>query len=259
MRTEGQIAHGAWKRPAGADCRTIVFRRRLAARLACVGWLILALFLGAELAVGRQRPAGHEPARQTARPKNQIPDNAFNEKLRSLPPEQQEKFLKNNPYFRSLPSERQQQISGALRGGDRHPHSPGFFSKLRDLPPDQQEKVLQNDARFQSLPPERQQQIRENLQHWNVATPEQRQMLREREEIVQSLSAEQRDQLRQIFPRWRQLPNDRRQALMRSFLKLRDLPPEQREKYLASPEIQQHFSPEERGILGDLQSLLATN
>jgi DNA-directed RNA polymerase subunit F len=240
----------------------------------------MTLFLGTGLAVGQQRPAARATAPQPVKPKNlngpngPHPNAAFVEKLRSLPPEQQEKLLRNNRYFQSLPPERQRQIREYLRGGNApagrpspqmqagggaHAHPPGFFQEFRDLPPDQQEKVLQNDARFQSLPPERQQQIRENLQRWNNATPAQRQILREREEIVQSLSPEQRDQLRQVFPRWRQLPPDRRQALMQSFAKLRDLPPDQREKFLTSPEVQQHFSPEERGILGDLGNLLPKN
>jgi hypothetical protein len=262
LRTEELIAHSAGERPAAPDHRRIVFRPRFMPTLARVGWVLLSLFLGADLTVGQQRPAAQESAPQTAAPKSrngQGPDNAFNEKLRSLPPEQQEKFLKNNRYFQSLSPERQQQIRDFLRSGDQHPHSPGFFGQLRDLPPDQQDKVLKNDARFQSLPPERQQQIRENLQRWNAATPEQRQMLREREEIVESLSPEQRDQLRQIFPRWRQLPNDRRQALMQSFVKLRGLPLEQREKYLSSPEVLQQFSPEERSILSELGNLLPKN
>ena len=262
MRTEELIAHSAGKGPAAPDHRRIVFRPRFMPTLARVGWLVLTLFLGADLTVGQERPAAHETAPQTATPKDRngpIRVNAFNEKLRSLPPEEQEKFLKNNRYFQSLSPERQQQIRDFLRSGDQHPHSPGFSGQLRDLPPDQQEKVLQNDARFQSLPPDRQQQIRENLQRWNNATPEQREILREREAIVQSLSPEQRDQLRQVFPRWRQLSPDRRQALMQSFVKLRGLPLEQREKYLSSPEVLQQFSPEERSILSELGNLLPKN
>lgn len=263
--------------PEARDRRGTVFEPRITPALGPAVGLLLTLFLSTGIAVGQQRPAAHEPAPHPEKPKNvngQRPNAAFIERLRSLPLEQQEKFLRNNRQFQSLPPERQQQIREYLRGGNRpagrsgpqmqvggetHAHPPGFLDQFRDLPPDQQEKVLQNDARFQSLPAERQQQIRENLQRWNNATPAQRQIMREREQIVQSLSPEQRDQLRQVFPRWRQLPPDRRQALMQSFIKLRDLPPDQREKFLASPEIQQRFSPEERGILGDLGNLLPKN
>ncbi|HEY6293679.1 MAG TPA: DUF3106 domain-containing protein [Terriglobia bacterium] len=194
----------------------------------------------------------------------------FVQHLQEMPLDQQETFLKNNSRFQSMPPERQQQVLEGLRAwneADRpagqlggfiaqHTHPPGFFQKLRELPPDEQAKVLENDAHFQSLPPERQQQIRENLNRWNAATPAQKETLRQREEIVQGLSAAQRDRLREVFPLWRQLPEDRQQALMQAFRKLRDLPPAGREKFLASPEVQQEFSPEEREILSSLKSLL---
>ena len=260
MPTEGLIVRSSRGLSVAPSRPEIVFRRGCT-RTSAVEFVVL-LFLGAAFAVGRQRPLPHAtapPAAVAKNPNGQRPNDALIERLRSLPPDQQEKYLKNNRNFQSLSPERQEQIREFLRNGDPHAHPPGFSDQLRDLPPEQQEKVLQNDARFQALPAERQQQIRENLQRWNAATPEQRQMLREREQIVQSLSPEQRDQLRQIFPRWRQLPNDRRQALMQSFIKLRDLPSEQREKYLSSPEIVQQFSPEERGILGELGNLLPKN
>jgi hypothetical protein len=135
-------------------------------------------------------------------------------------------------------------------------HQPGFIERLRELPPAEQERVLKNNARFRQLPPEMQQRIRNNLARWNQLTPEQRDMMRQREKIVQSLPVEQRDQLRQVFPRYRQLPADRRQAVMNAFLKMRDMPPADREKFLANPETQQRFSPEERDILTNLNGLL---
>ena len=142
---------------------------------------------------------------------------------------------------------------GALNPNE---HQPGFFQHLRELPPDEQERVLKNSAHFRQLPPDMQQRIRENLARWNQLTPEQRDVLRQREQIVQSLPLEQRDQLRQIFPRYRELPADRRQAVMNAFLQMKDMQPAEREKFLASPETQQHFSPDERDILGNLNGLL---
>jgi len=199
--------------------------------------------------------------------------SGFVQHLQELPLDQQEAFLKNNPRFQAMPPQRQQLVLDALHHWNeagRPPgqlgsyiaqstHQPGFFQKLRELPPDEQAKVMENDARFQSLPPERQQQIRENLNRWNAATPEEKETLRQREEIVQSLSAAQRDRLRQVFPRWRQLPPDRQQAVMQAFRKLRDLPSAGRDKFLASPEVEQQFSPEEREILTSLKGLLPQN
>jgi len=253
---------GSRTRLATPDHSDRVFRSGSWLALTRVAALIASVLLATGFAAGSQKPAAHEAAPQPAKANNRNrrhPNIPSLEELRSLPPDQQEKLLKENKYFQSLTPERQEHIRELLRGGESQPHPPGFFSKLRDLPPDQQEKVLENDARFQSLPPERQQQIRENLQRWNAATPAQREMLRQREEIVQSLSPEQRDQLRQIFQRWRQLPNDRQQALTQSFVKLRRLPPEQREKYLSSPEVVQQFSPEERSLLSELGNLLPKN
>ncbi len=262
MRTNGPVIPGWRTRLAARGRPDTILRRGLWLAWARVAGLVAALLLAASFAPGQQRPAAHQGDLQPAKPnsrKSSHPNTPSLEELRRLPPDQQEKALQNNRYFQSLSPERQEHIRELLRSGDSHPHAPGFFSQLRDLPPDQQEKVLENDARFQSLPEDRQQQIRENLKRWNNATPEQRQMLREREAIVQGLSPEQRDQLREVFPRWRQLPADRRQALMQSFLKMRNLPPDQRQKFLSSPEIQQHFSPEERSILSDLGNLLPQN
>ena len=223
----------------------------------------------------RARASG--PARQSGPGREQKAQPAgvtgFVQHLQGLPLDQQEAFLKNSPRFQSMSPDRQQQVLDGLRhwneagrppgqlGGfiTEHEHPQGFFEKLRELPPDEQAKVLENDAHFQRLSPERQQQIRDNLNRWNAATPEQKQTLRQREEIVQSLSAAQREQLRQVFPRWRQLSSDRQQAVMQAFRKLRDLPPAGREKFMASPEVQQEFSPEERDILTSLKGLLPQN
>lgn len=220
----------------------------------------------APVAQGRQqKQAG---GRFAANPQGR---EAFLRRLSSLPAGQQEKLLRESPAFRNFPAPEQQRIIDAVRhwnaagrppGGLQamieHEHAPAFFQQLREISPAEQERVMQGDARFQSLPPERQQQIRDNLNRWNAATPEERQLLVQREQILQSFSPEQRDQIRQIFPRYRQLTPESRQAVMQTFLKLRNLPPGEREKFLASPEVQQ-LSPEERGILGDLKSLLPQN
>jgi DNA-directed RNA polymerase subunit F len=194
--------------------------------------------------------------------------DAFVQRLSSLPPDQQEKLLKSSPLFQKMPPAQQQRIidavrhwnaagrpPGALRQMIEQQHAPGFFQELREMSPEEQERVMQNDARFQSLPPERQQQIRDNLKRWNAATPDERALLKKREEILQSFSPEQRDQLRQVFQRYRLLPSDEQQAVLQAFRKLRDESPGDRDKFMTSPEVQQ-LSPEERGIVSDLKSLL---
>jgi len=80
--------------------------------------------------------------------------------------------------------------------------------------------------------------------------------MRERQEIFESLSPQQRQEARALFPKWQSLEPERRKELMGAFRRLRSLPPGEREPFLSSPEIQGHFTPEERGLLGRMNRLL---
>lgn len=142
------------------------------------------------------------------------------------------------------------------RSRDLHQHAPDFMKRLRDLPPAEQERVLANDARFRHLPRERQEMIRENLRRWNALSPEEKERMRERQEIFGSLSPQQREAARAVFLQWRELPAERRSSLMDAFRRLRDLPPGERPKFLSDQEMVKRFSPEERGILAGLSTLL---
>lgn len=146
-------------------------------------------------------------------------------------------------------------VPPAVRKGQAK-RPPGYFKRLRELSPKQQERVMANSPAFQRLPPAQQERIRENLRRWNALTPQQKAVFRQREEIFESLSPDQRQQLRAIFPEWRRLPEDRRRALMQAFRRLRDMPAGERQGFLASRELEQRFSPEERGILERLSTLL---
>ena len=115
---------------------------------------------------------------------------------------------------------------------------------------------MANNPRFRRLPAWRQQMIRERLRKWNAMTPQQKQKFRQREAIFQSLSPEQRKEARSVFPQWRALPPARRQAVMQAFRHARDLPPAQRARFLASPDLEQRFSTQERHILEGLTKLL---
>jgi len=44
--------------------------------------------------------------------------------------------------------------------------------------------------------------------------------------------------------------------VMNAFMQMRDMAPADRDKFLASPDTQQHFSPEERDVLTNLNGLL---
>ncbi len=133
---------------------------------------------------------------------------------------------------------------------------PGWIRMLREMSPAEQERFLAGSPRFQRMPLPRQQMIRERLKEWNALTREQKGRMREREEIFLSLSPAQRQEARELFPRWRALPPERREALLQAFRRMRDLPHAQRQKFLASPEVEKRFSPEERKVLSGLGQLL---
>jgi hypothetical protein len=150
-------------------------------------------------------------------------------------------------------------VQAPRRGQGRGPlpgQRAGFFRRLRDLPPAEQERFMAENPRFRRLPPARQRLVRERLRRWNALTPEQKELFHEREGIFQGLSPAQRQEARAIFPEWRELSPDRRREVLRAFRHLRDLPPGQRQRYLASPEVQQRFSPQERHVLEGLNRLL---
>ena len=131
----------------------------------------------------------------------------------------------------------------------------GFFARLRDLPPNEQERVLKNDRRFQSLPPERQQKIRENLQHWNQLSPERKDQVRKREEIYSQLTPEQRQHVREMSAEWRDLRPAERTRVRMALRRMHVMTPEERQEFLASPQFQERFSPEEQKIVRGLGAL----
>jgi hypothetical protein len=136
------------------------------------------------------------------------------------------------------------------------PRPPGWFKRLRDLPPEQQKRRMARNPDFRRLPPERRRAIRQRLAHYNVLTPEQKQLFKEREEIFERLPPDKQRIARQLAPAYARLPPARQQAVLGAFRRLRDLPPDQREPFLASPQTQQRFSPQERDLLRGLGRLL---
>jgi len=128
---------------------------------------IPALLLGGALSVSAQTPG--QQARQDrieqrqdrqAQMQQRAPANAtpgergmmglppkWIERLQDMPPEQQERFLRNNQQFQNLPAWRQEQIR-------------------------------QNLAKWNSLTPEQQQEFRRREQIWEQMTPEQQEYVR---------------------------------------------------------------------------------
>jgi hypothetical protein len=156
-------------------------------------------------------------------------------------------------------------------GGSAHPQGrgqanargmagmpPKWVERLQEMSPEEQQKFMRNDAEFRHLPSERQAMIRARLQHWNSLTPQQRAELRTREYNFEHMSPEQREQIRtNLLPRWRELPMDRRMAVRQHLRALQGLSPADREARLNDPEFTRGLSPDEQGILRDLNRIQA--
>ena len=72
------------------------------------------------------------------------------QRLRDMPPEQQQQFLENNEQFKQLPAWRQQQIRNNLE-------------KWNQLTPEQKEEIRQREEFLENLPPERRAYLRDTL------------------------------------------------------------------------------------------------
>jgi hypothetical protein len=135
---------------------------------------------------------------------------------------------------------------------------PKWVEHLQEMSPEEQEKFMRNNAEFRRLPPERQAQIRNRLQHWNNLTPEQRAEIRTREFNFEHMSPQQREEIRNnLLPRWRELPMGRRLAVREHLRSLQGLSAPDRDARLNDPEFMRGLSPNEQGILRDLNRIQA--
>jgi hypothetical protein len=133
---------------------------------------------------------------------------------------------------------------------------PKWVENVREMPPDQQERFMENNERFKSLSPERQQQIRQNLQKWNSLTPEQQAALSQREAVLEHMTPDQRQYFNKtVLPKWQAMPQDRRQVINRHLAMLSKMSPETQQAVLNDPRFLQGLSPDEQGMLRDLNSL----
>jgi uncharacterized protein DUF3106 len=133
---------------------------------------------------------------------------------------------------------------------------PKWVERLQEMSPEEQEKFMRNNAEFRRLPPERQAQVRNRLQRWNNLTPEQRAEFRTREFNFEHMSPQQREEIRNnLLPRWRDLPIDRRMTVREHLRSLQGLSAADRDARLNDPEFMRGLSPNEQGILRDLNRI----
>lgn len=89
----------------------------------------------------------------------------WNERLRDMPPEEQQRFMQNNEQFQHLPPERQDQIRRNLQ-------------RWNNLSPEQKQRARQAEAALERMTPEQRQYVRNTLlPKWQAMPVERRQVL----------------------------------------------------------------------------------
>jgi Protein of unknown function (DUF3106) len=134
-------------------------------------------------------------------------------------------------------------------------HLGAWLNSHRGVPAQDQERMLHNDPSFNRLPPAQQQRLVQQLNRVDQMPEARRQRFLARTENLERLSPQQRAQVQDSGRRWRALPADRQAVMKSAFQDLRNVPPDQRQTVLNSARYQNAFSPEERGILGNMLSV----
>ncbi len=102
------------------------------------------------------------------------------ERLREMPPEEQERFMNNNERFQQLPLERQAQIRKRLQ-------------HWNSLAPEQRAEVRKREEVWRQMSPEQQRHVREDLlPKWQQLPPERRQAILRRLSALRNLSESER-------------------------------------------------------------------
>jgi Protein of unknown function (DUF3106) len=136
----------------------------------------------------RQAQAQRQAQQPRKQPPNETPQERrmldlppkWADQLRTMPPEQQQRFLNNNQRFLDLPPERQTQIRNQLR-------------QWNGLGPAQQQAILDRERVWQSMTPSQQRYVRDTLMpQWQAMSPLRRQMILRRLHDLRGLDDSQR-------------------------------------------------------------------
>ncbi len=114
-----------------------------------------------------------------------------------VPPEQQRRALQNDPQFRRLPPQRQQQLQQRLQ-------------------------------RFSNMPPEQQQRVLNRMETWEHLTPQQKQTARQLHAQMQQLPPDRQQRIRNAIQGLRAMPPEARQRAINSG-RFDDLSPQDRQ------------------------------
>jgi hypothetical protein len=155
------------------------------------------------------------------------------ERLRSLPPEQREKILENNPRFQQLPPDQQAKLIERVR-------------QLPELTPEQRELIQQRFAIFNNLTPEQQQKARQIYdRRWSKIEPARRRALLQEFRRLRALPESERAQLLQGPEMQNRFSSDERD-LLSQLISLSDRPQRPPEDNPAPPEGSPAPPPESR-------------
>jgi hypothetical protein len=136
------------------------------------------------------------------------------QKLREMPPDQQERFLENNAKFRQLPPERQAQIRQNL-------------DRWNKLSPEQKQDAINREQVLERMTPEQRQYVRNTLlPRWQAMPQDRRQVINRHLAILRNMSpATQQAALND--PRFVQGLSPDEQSMLRDLNSLRNPPPPQ--------------------------------
>ncbi len=103
------------------------------------------------------------------------------ERLRSLPPQAQERFMQNNERFKNLPPGQQQEIRRRLE-------------RWNSLTPQQQQRMLENERKLEQMTPEQRRYIRQELMpRWQELPPARKLAIRRHLNALSGLSDAERE------------------------------------------------------------------
>ena len=109
------------------------------------------------------------------------PAPPFFDRLRNLPPEAQEKALRESERFQKLPQERQERLLDRLR-------------RFQALPPEQRDMIEQRGAFFRQLTPEQRDKVREMyFKHWRTLPPERQKIVMEEFRKLREMSPDEKE------------------------------------------------------------------
>ena len=134
------------------------------------------------------------------------------ERVRDMPPEQQQRFLENNQAFRSLPPQRQQQIRQNLE-------------KWNQLSPEEKQAAREREAALERMTPEQREYVRNTLlPKWQSMPQERRQVINRHLAILRNMSAATQ-QAALNDPKLMQGLSPDEQSMLRDLNSLRNPPP----------------------------------